>query len=75
MSPPQTPHPILSVLKGKARAPTFEPRPPASRIARPMDPPPRREMQEEVDKRERAARILDSWELLALYSRHYGEVG
>jgi len=32
-------------------------------------------MQEEVDKRERAAAILDNWELLALYSHKYREVG
>lgn len=58
-------------LKGKERDP------PPSRLPHVMnEPPPRRtEMQEEVEKRERAAMILDSWELLAMYSRKYREVG
>lgn len=40
-----------------------------------VNPPGREDMKEEIDKRERAARVLDSWELLALYSKKFREVG
>lgn len=79
MSWPQSSHPSASSLKGKEREQNRDARASALQymaMATPaVNPPSREEMKEEIDKRERAARVLDSWELLAMYSKKYREVG
>lgn len=73
MPPPNTPQLApSSAAKGKARAPPSDP--PLPSTSEPKSTT-RTEMHQEIARRERAAHVLGTWELLAWYSANYGEVG
>lgn len=68
--------PILAALERRMPAPTGGARGAAPQRGGPTHPPPDTfNMQESIDRRERAARVLGSWEMLAWYSANEMEVG